>query len=153
MDNTFSVSYVCPLRSFSENHSMTLARRQQIDLEATLDYHAISRCVRRGWLIGDDPVTGTNFDHRKEWVVDRARELVGIFAIRIHAYAVMSNHYHLVLHVDQEQAAQWDDQEVAARWRQLFANAPELDMDAEGPPDVALGAKVTQWRERLTDVS
>ncbi|MCP3971011.1 MAG: transposase, partial [Rhodobacteraceae bacterium] len=83
----------------------------------------------------------------------RAKELAGIFAIRIHAYAVMSNHYHLVLHVDQEQAAQWDDQEVAARWRQLFANAPELDINAEGPPDVALGAKVAQWRERLTDIS
>ncbi len=46
-----------------------------------------------GWLCGDDPFTGTNFDHRKEWVVDRAKELAGAFAVKIHAYAVMSNHY------------------------------------------------------------
>jgi|GEM_PF-5173455 len=35
---------------------------------------------------------------------DRFQALSSIFAIRICAYAVMSNHYHLVLFVDLEQA-------------------------------------------------
>ncbi len=64
---------------------MTLARRRQVDLDATLDHHVIARCVRSAWLTGDDPVTGRNFNHRKQWVVERAKELAGVFAIRIHA--------------------------------------------------------------------
>jgi hypothetical protein len=41
---------------------------------------------------------GRSFDHRKTWLVERIKFLAGVFAIDIAAYAVMSNHYHLVLH-------------------------------------------------------
>jgi hypothetical protein len=30
--------------------------------------HVISRVVRRCFLLGDDPLTGKNYDHRKEWI-------------------------------------------------------------------------------------
>jgi hypothetical protein len=30
--------------------------------------HCINRTVRRCYLLGDDPVTGKNFDHRKAWM-------------------------------------------------------------------------------------
>ncbi len=63
----------------------------------------MARCVRRAFLCGEDSVTGQNFDHRKQWLEDRIYELASIFSIKICAYAVMSNHYHLVLHVDREQ--------------------------------------------------
>ena len=33
--------------------------------------------------------------------------LAGIYAIDIAAYAVMSNHYHVVLHIDLEQSLAW----------------------------------------------
>ncbi|MBL8299578.1 MAG: hypothetical protein JNN30_14670 [Rhodanobacteraceae bacterium] len=38
----------------------------------------------------------------------------------IHAYAVMSNHLHLVLEVDPLAPAHWSDEDVAQRWVRLF---------------------------------
>ena len=32
--------------------------------------HVMNRVVRRCFLLGDDPVTGKNYDHRKQWIED-----------------------------------------------------------------------------------
>ncbi len=70
---------------------MTRARESLIDLESTPYYHCINRCVRRAFLNGDDPYTGKNFDHRRQWLVDRIKLLSTIFAIDVAAYSIMSN--------------------------------------------------------------
>ncbi|XZE18385.1 hypothetical protein SH449x_003677 [Pirellulaceae bacterium SH449] len=31
--------------------------------------YCINRTVRRHFLLGDDPITGKNFDHRKAWIL------------------------------------------------------------------------------------
>ena len=54
---------------------MTRARNQQVSLSATPYYHCISRCVRRAYLCGEDPVSQQNFDHRKLWLVEKVKEL------------------------------------------------------------------------------
>jgi hypothetical protein len=36
------------------------------------------------------------------------------------AYAVLSNHYHLVIKLDPVQAEQWSESEVVQRWQSLF---------------------------------
>ena len=95
---------------------MTTARRQQIHIETTPYYHCMARCVRRAFLCGDDHFSGQNYDHRKQWIVDKLKELAGIFAIDICAYAVMSNHYHVVLRVDAEKANAWSKKEIIDRW-------------------------------------
>ncbi|NMM78960.1 hypothetical protein [Acidovorax sp. SRB_24] len=46
--------------------------------------------------------------------------LVHIFAIDVAAYAVMSNHYHVVVHIDSARAQQWSTEEVLQGWTQLF---------------------------------
>jgi len=63
-------------------------------------------------LIGDDKLTGKNYDHRRDWVESQLLKLAGVFAIDVAAYAVMSNHLHLVLSVDIYESNSWTDIEV-----------------------------------------
>ena len=99
---------------------MTRARRQQIATEATPYYHCINRCVRRAFLCGTDRYSGKNFDHRREWMLERLTALTEIFAIDLCAYALMSNHYHLVLRIDTATRESLTDRDVATRWTQIF---------------------------------
>ncbi len=41
-------------------------------------------------------------------------------AIEICAYAVMPNHYHVVLHINREQGESWNTREVLEQWTKLF---------------------------------
>ena len=70
--------------------------------------HVVARCVRRAWLWGFDEYAGRDYSHRKEWVLERLSQLTSIFMIDICAYAVMSNHYHLVVFVDQARSKALD---------------------------------------------
>lgn len=99
---------------------MATARSEQVDLSVTPYYHCMTRCVRRAFLCGEDHYSGKNFDHRKEWVRDRLRFLTSLFAIDVCAYAVMSNHLHVLLHVDAERAAAWSDAEMMRRYTTLY---------------------------------
>lgn len=126
------------------------SRAAQVDLEATPYYHCISRCVRRAFLCGDDAYSGRTFDHGKKWIVDRLRNLSSIFAIDVCAYAVMSNHFHLVLRVNRERGLAWSDEEVALRWGKLFKGA-KAQLDLLGPQQRQL--RLAEWRERLTSLS
>ena len=99
---------------------MIMAREGLIDLAATPYYHVISRCVRRAFLCGEDKYTGKNYNHRRQWVWDKIMLLSSVFAIDIAAYAIMSNHYHLVLKVDREKGLAWTQDEVIERWYRLY---------------------------------
>jgi REP element-mobilizing transposase RayT len=136
---------------------MTYARKTLISLQDTRHYHVVARCVRRAWLWGYDEYAGKDYSHRKEWVLERLAQLGSIFAIDVCAYAVMSNHYHLVIHVDQAAANAWTPQEVIARWTALFSRPPLIERweqriasDAEREVAEQL---VERWRVRLSDVS
>jgi len=53
-------------------------------------------------------------------VEERLLALTECFAVGLYAYAVMSNHVHVVLHVDPRAAEAWSDEDVAERWLRLF---------------------------------
>ena len=99
---------------------MTYARSQLVDESTPGFYHCMSRCVRRSFLCGEDHYTGQNFDHRKAWIEDRMFLLAECFSVSLYAYAVMSNHLHVVLRVDPVTASEWSDEEVVRRWVRAF---------------------------------
>ncbi len=137
---------------------MPKARKYQVSLDVTSYYHCVSRCVRRAFLCGVDKVTGSSFEHRRQWLEDRILMLGQIFAIDVCAYAVMSNHYHVVLHVNKPQCLSWSDFDICQRWHSLFKGTPltqkflrnEALTDAE---TVAVRFKLDQWRQNLSDIS
>jgi REP element-mobilizing transposase RayT len=137
---------------------MTYARKSLVSLRQTPYYHVVSRCVRRAWLWGFDEYAGKDYSHRKDWVLERMALLDRVFAIDVCAYAVMSNHYHLVLHVDPAQAEAWSEQEVTRRWRRLFRVSDRVAAYVRGastPHAEQLLARrmIAGWRARLSDIS
>ena len=96
------------------------ARKHLVCLNDTPYYHITSRCVRRAFLCGTDIVSGKSYEHRREWIEDRIRVLSSLFCIDLCAYAVMSNHYHLVVKINPDEAKDWSDDEVLERWTALF---------------------------------
>jgi len=105
---------------------LTIARKKLIDLNATSYYHVISRCVRRSFLCGKDPYSGKCYEHRRAWIREQVKRLSQCFAIDVCAYAIMSNHYHLVLRVNREKAEAWTNIEVLERWGRLFRLPEQL---------------------------
>ena len=122
-------------------------------------YHCFSRCVRRAFLCGFDPLTHRDFSHRKAWLVDRLRHLAAIFAIEVCAYAVLWNHFHTVLRTRPDIVATWSDRDVAARWLTLFprhcdpqgAPMPPAEEEIRALTDCPL--RIAELRRRLCSLS
>jgi REP element-mobilizing transposase RayT len=137
---------------------MTKARSELVAVAETPFYHCISRCVRRAFLCGYDAVTGRNLSHRRDWVVRRMRVLSRVFTIDVCAFAIMGNHYHLVLRIDSLRAQRLSAREVAMRWRRLFKGDVAVQRFLEGSElDEAeqqrVRATVGTWRSRLVSLS
>jgi len=99
---------------------MPRARKHLVCVSDTPYYHITSRCVRRAFLCGVDQHSGKSYEHRRSWIEDQVRLLSSLFSIHICAYAVMSNHYHLVVKLNPKESEQWSDEEVLRRWTALF---------------------------------
>jgi REP element-mobilizing transposase RayT len=137
---------------------MTQARKRLVSYSDTPYYHCVSRCVRRAFLCGRDPVTGFDFEHRRGWIVERMQFLSSIFAIDLCAYAVMSNHYHVVIRVNIEQSKAWSDREVAERWCRLFSGSVLVQrwmsgMSMDRAEHALVRIEIEQWRDRLQSLS
>jgi hypothetical protein len=101
---------------------MTISRKRQICLEETPYYHCVSRCARHAFLCGEDDLTGRSYEHHRDWIVEKLKQLDGVFSISIYAYAVMHNHTRTVLKIDREAALKWHDDEVISRWTKNSTN-------------------------------
>ena len=136
-----------------------LARREMIDPSEIQICHTISRCVRRAFLCGDDPISGESFEHRRQWIRDRLEFLASVFGIDCLTYAIMSNHIHLVLRSRPDIVAAWSDEELARRWLRLFPVRRAKDGSPAEPTEAEIATIVNQAdvlaerRRRLSDIS
>ncbi|NRB24660.1 transposase [Shewanella sp.] len=137
---------------------MPRPRSTQISIEDTLFYHCCSRTVRQAFIAGVDDFTGKSYEHRRGWIETQILNLAGVFAIDVAAYAVMSNHLHLVLRIDIELANRWSDREVVGQWHQIFKGTELSQQFAQGEVIEAyqvsqLKHLIAQYRSRLSDIS
>ena len=118
-------------------------------------YHCVSRCVRRAFLCGEDPLTRRSFEHRRQWMEERILELPKVFAMAVHAYAVMSNHFHVVVETDPSAPWQWSDMEVATRWLALSSDTkdPQHPLQTRIEALAAQPERMQELRERLGSLS
>jgi hypothetical protein len=133
-------------------------RRDIVDEEHVGVYHCIARCVRRTFLCGTDSYSGRDYGHRKAWIVDRLRQLAGLFGVEVCDYAIMSNHLHLVLRNRPDVVQQWSDFDVALRWRKLFSRRNDVTGEPDEPDDheAMLSAdanRLAMLRARLASLS
>lgn len=138
---------------------MPKARKSQISLFDTPYYHCISRCVRRAFLCGEE--NGKSFEHRRQWVENRIHVLSEVFTIGVCAYAVMSNHTHLVLHINKDKAQALTTEQVLLRWHSLYKgtlltrqymSSPTREKLSEAQiKTIECTAEV--WRKRLYSIS
>ena len=138
------------------NPAMGHPRHMYVQSGAPGTYHCVSRCVRRAFLCGEDPLTGRSFEHRKRWIEERILELADIFAVAVHAYAVMSNHVHVVLEVDPGTARAWPEEKVARRWLRLFPGgqrAAKASIESRIAILTAQPDRIATLRQRLGDIS
>jgi len=91
---------------------MPRPRKALVSIDDTPYYHVVSRCVRRAYLCGVDKETGQSYEHRRQWVEERIRLLSSLFSIDICAYAVMSNHLHIVVKLNPNEQSSWSDEAV-----------------------------------------
>lgn len=137
---------------------MPQSRKSQISLADTPYYHCVSRCVRKAFLCGKDKTTGKCYEHRRQWVENKILFLAQVFSIEVCAYAVMSNHTHIVLCVDEKSASQWTALEVLSRWHKLFKGTLLTQQYVNGEKMTEIEKQTVEdtiavYRDRLFNIS
>lgn len=135
------------------------ARSEQFDPHDVSVFHCINRCVRRCFLCGVDPLTETNYEHRRAWIEQRLEFLAGCFGIDVIGFSILSNHFHVILRNRPDVVATWSDQEVARRWlllcpiRKQDDGTPEIPTPAELRTITGNAERLAEIRTRLSHIS
>jgi hypothetical protein len=115
--------------------------------------------VQRAFLCGKDPVTGTDYEHRRNWIERIELILASLFAVEIAFHAELANHIHLILRTRPDVARGWDDRQVVRRWliiTKLKRNGNDQIVEpteAEINKELNRPGRVEKLRRRLADVS
>ncbi|MFN5436447.1 MAG: transposase [Planctomyces sp.] len=139
-----------------------MARLARVEVFATDEVaivHVMNRTVRRCFLLGYDPITGRNYDHRKVWIDEQLADQARHFGIDLLCQAIMSNHVHLVLRSRPDVVQEWSDEEVARRWLMLCPERRDENRRPMEPTEFEINRivnnkeKLASLRSRLSDIS
>ncbi len=122
--------------------------------------HCMNQCVRKLFLLGDDKATKKANRRRRRKFERELKKVSGGFAIDLLSYAIMENHFHLILRSRPDVLAQWSDAEVVKQWHKLCRVVTDGKGKLVNNPDdqqvakmLANTKKVAKWRARLSDIS
>ncbi|MEL7498439.1 MAG: hypothetical protein AAFN77_12580, partial [Planctomycetota bacterium] len=131
---------------------MSKVRSETVDPLQIQVFHAFNRCVRRTFLCGVDALSGRDYSHRKQWLRERLEFLLSIFAFDLATYAIMSNHYHLVLRSRPDVVSSWTDEEVVYRNLRLQGKRWFRPSGEERSTTQAEVERIVQDREEVTRI-
>ena len=137
---------------------MTNAREDFMQADKCGTFHVYARCIRRCFLLGNDEESGKDYSARKEWIPLRLAVLRKTFLIDIYAYAVMSNHYHLILNNRPDLVKNLSSDEIGTRWLLLHPTASMKSEKREKPTATEIAALINDYtleeiQSRLSDIS
>ena len=136
-----------------------MARAELFAADEIAVVHVMNRVVRKCFLMGTDKETGKSYDHRKAWIEGELRRLASLFGIDLLTFAIMSNHFHLVLRSRPDVVREWTDEEIARRWMRLCPLRKHPDGTAKEPNQAEVNSiatdpdKLKEIRSRLCDIS
>jgi REP element-mobilizing transposase RayT len=151
-------------KSFQEV-TMAIARKKLIREGIEGTYHVYNRTVRHAYLQGIDKFTGKDFSHRKLIMEKRIQFLAGVFSIDVCGFAILSNHFHLILRIRPDIVAQWDSRKIARQWWQIFSKRKDRHGNPADPKDHELDeilcnpktgepeGRLEELRKRLMSIS
>ena len=122
--------------------------------------HCWTRCVRRCYFFGRDPLTGIDHRSRRIEIANREKLLARLFAVDIGFHAEMSNHLHVVLRNRPDIVQGWSDEEVVRRWlciSKLTRKFKDEDVVEPSENEIKIQARdperVSQLRVKLSSIS
>ncbi len=126
---------------------VTIARRLLIDEGVARSYHVMSRCVRKSFLCGNQ------YAYRKKWLHSLLKLCARSFCVDVLAFALMDNHFHLVLKNQPQQTASLSNEEVWVRWHALYHRRGEEDNTLLKAMQVSDEEWIAVRRKRLSSIS
>ena len=135
-----------------------LARTEVFAPDEVAVVQVMNRVVRRCFLLGDDPVTGKNDDHRILWIEDLLKRFSAAFGIDLLGFAILSNHFPLILRSRPDVVTTWTDADVARRWLRLCPFRKTSDGLPAEPTPAEIETirnnpeKLAAVRQRLSDI-
>jgi REP element-mobilizing transposase RayT len=126
--------------------SMGRRRRRRV-LEELGSYHIVSRLL---------PELEWWSDAEKEEILRLLERLARGFFVQIHAFCIMSNHFHLLVTTQERAAAKASKRELVRRYRAIFgkrADPPLGEQQTDGSVDPDGDGGIQRLRERLGGVS
>ncbi|MCJ8313521.1 MAG: transposase [Saccharospirillaceae bacterium] len=137
---------------------MAVKRSSQIDLALTSKFHCCTRAVRAAFILDDNSDHDPDKINRRQWIEDRILFLTTVFAIDVCAYAVMSNHYHVILDVHKNHSDDWEPIEIITRWHKIYKGTELSRAYAKGKSLTKIESDLVlefaeKCRKKLHDIS